>query len=140
MNLTVKIGDRSYTVDVGDLTARPILATVEGQTFEVWPEEQHAAPAVNVPAPAAPRPAAPIAAAPISNGGDAVIIAPIPGVIIEIMVQPGVTVKVGQELCTLEAMKMKNLIRSPREGKISAVHITAGQHVKHRQVLVEFER
>jgi biotin carboxyl carrier protein len=44
----------------------------------------------------------------------------------------------GQELCVLEAMKMKNTIRASRDGEISKVHITVGQHVKHHDILVEY--
>jgi biotin carboxyl carrier protein len=40
MKLRVKIQNRTYEVEVGDLLARPIQATIDGQVFEVWPEEQ----------------------------------------------------------------------------------------------------
>jgi biotin carboxyl carrier protein len=66
------------------------------------------------------------------------VYAPIPGVIIAVSVEPGVKVEVGQEICILEAMKMKNIIRAPRDGEIAAVRVTAGQHVKHHDLLVEF--
>jgi biotin carboxyl carrier protein len=45
---------------------------------------------------------------------------------------------VGDELCTLEAMKMKNVIRAPRAGTIASVKVAVGQHVKHHDVLVEY--
>ena len=64
--------------------------------------------------------------------------APIPGVIISVAVKPGDVVKHGQELCVLEAMKMKNVIRASRAGTISVVHTTAQQHVKHHDVLMEY--
>ncbi len=50
MKLRVRIDDQSYDVEVGDLNTRPILATVEGETFEVWPEENGKAPQAAVPA------------------------------------------------------------------------------------------
>ena len=63
---------------------------------------------------------------------------PIPGVIISIAVQPGSHVSIGQEVCVLEAMKMKNIIRAPRDGKLASVHVTNGQIVKHHDLLVEY--
>ena len=43
MIIRVKIQDKEYEVEIADLNGRPVLATVEGQTFEVWPDEQFAA-------------------------------------------------------------------------------------------------
>jgi biotin carboxyl carrier protein len=67
------------------------------------------------------------------------VLAPIPGVIISIQVKQGDEVSLGQELCVLEAMKMKNTIRSPRAGVIASVNVSSGETVKHHDVLVEFE-
>ncbi len=64
--------------------------------------------------------------------------APIPGVILTVAVQPGASVTPGQELCVLEAMKMRNPICAGRAGIIQTVHVTAGKHVQHREVLMEF--
>ena len=66
------------------------------------------------------------------------VLAPIPGVIIAISVKPGDSVTRGQELCVLEAMKMKNAIRASRDGKIAAILVNVGDHVKNSQVLIEF--
>ncbi|HCU57729.1 MAG TPA: acetyl-CoA carboxylase biotin carboxyl carrier protein subunit, partial [Anaerolineaceae bacterium] len=64
--------------------------------------------------------------------------APLPGVIVAILVKPGDKVSRGQELCTLEAMKMKNAIRSSREGTIASVDVAVGDQVSHGQVLMTF--
>ncbi len=58
--------------------------------------------------------------------------------IVAIAVKPGDAVKPGQELLTLEAMKMKNAIRANRDGVVAAVLVAVGDHVKHGQALVEF--
>jgi glutaconyl-CoA/methylmalonyl-CoA decarboxylase subunit gamma len=146
MNIRVKVCDQNFEVEVGDLNARPILAQIDGETFEVWPEEEAVQPAA-VPAPVrvspasapAPRPApAPAAAAAAPSGGNRVVSAPIPGVIIGVSAKPGDTIAVGQELVTLEAMKMKNAIRATRAGKIANVFVTVGDKVRHGQPLVEF--
>lgn len=156
MIINVKVQGKDYQVEIEDLNARPVLATIEGQTFEVYPDEQFVA-AAPAPAPvAAPAPApqpvqpviekpapAPVAAAPAApaagNGrsGDA-ITAPIPGVIVAVLVKEGASVSQGQELCTLEAMKMKNAIRASHAGKISSIKVAVGDHVRHGQVLMEF--
>ncbi len=73
-----------------------------------------------------------------NSNSSKVVRAPIPGVIVSVAVQPGATVSVGQELCMLEAMKMKNIIRATRSGQIAAVHVSVGQAVKHHDVLMEY--
>jgi biotin carboxyl carrier protein len=145
MKVTVTIDGQTFSVEVGDLHARPIQATVDGQTFEVWPEDaaqaEPTAPLTVAAAanPAPPRPVVTAAAKP-TNGASAAsaITAPIPGVIIAVAVQAGATVRAGQELCTLEAMKMNNTIRAPRDGRISGVAVSVGQSVRQRQVLMEY--
>lgn len=148
MIIRVKIQDKDYAVEISDLNARPVLATIDGQTFEVWPEEQASQPVPS--AAAAPLPAhtaaekpvmaaATPAASPVQNGNSGkAVTAPIPGVIVAISVKEGQSVTQGQELCTLEAMKMKNAIRSLRAGTIGAVKVAVGDHVRHGQVLLEF--
>lgn len=142
MKLTVKIDDQTFPVEIDDLNARPVIATVEGETFEVWPEEVEVETRVAVSAPAptpAPSPARPVVAAPvnISNTSN-VVTAPLPGTIVAIAVKEGAAVKVGQELLTLEAMKMKNSIRASREGQVKAVLVNIGDQVRHGQPLVEY--
>lgn len=143
MKLTVKIDDRSFEVEIDDLDARPVIATIEGETFEVWPEVAAAETPIATPKPAAAPAPAPVravpAAAPVSISDAAkVVTAPLPGTIIAIAVKEGTTVKVGQELLTLEAMKMKNSIRASREGKVKAILVNIGDQVRHGQALVEY--
>jgi biotin carboxyl carrier protein len=64
--------------------------------------------------------------------------APIPGVVVAVKVHVGDMVSVGQELLILEAMKMRNTIRSPRDGQIAVVHVANGQTVNHNDPLIEF--
>jgi glutaconyl-CoA/methylmalonyl-CoA decarboxylase subunit gamma len=147
MKIKVRIDEQEFEVEINDLSARPIVALVDGQCFEVWPEEETASsPAeklvVERPAPT-PRPVvAAVPAAPAAPAGNVdktkTVLAPIPGVILTVAVCAGATVKVGQELCVLEAMKMKNAIRSTRAGMIANVYISEGDHVKHGQVLIDF--
>jgi len=75
----------------------------------------------------------------VSNGDTRSVKAPLPGVIIEIKVSEGDRVAYGQELCVLEAMKMKNTIRANREGRIKKIHAAISDQVQHSAVLMEFE-
>lgn len=146
MKMRVKIEQEEYEVDIQNLNSRPIMATVDGQVFEVWPEEGalpepvKATPAAKVeatPAPAAPAPA-PKPAAPSTGDKSKLVTAPIPGVIISVSVKVGDEVAANQELCILEAMKMKNTIKATRAGKIASVLVSAGENVKHSQPLFEY--
>jgi biotin carboxyl carrier protein len=142
MKLRVKIDEQTFEVEVGDLSARPISAVVDGETFEIWPEEneivvQTAASAIPVPVAREKTPTrpAPVEVAPATSAS---VKAPIPGLIISIAIKEGETVKQGQELCTLEAMKMKNAIRAPRPGVIASIRVSVGDHVKHSQALMDY--
>ncbi|MEN8242433.1 MAG: biotin/lipoyl-containing protein [Chloroflexota bacterium] len=64
--------------------------------------------------------------------------APMPGDIIEIAVKPGDQIGIGDKLLVLEAMKMKNVIRSPQAGKVTAVEVSAAQSVKYGDPLIRF--
>ncbi|MBX3102135.1 MAG: acetyl-CoA carboxylase biotin carboxyl carrier protein subunit [Bacteroidetes bacterium] len=64
--------------------------------------------------------------------------APMPGLIKEILVQPGQAVEKGEPLIILEAMKMENVIKSPTQGTLAAVPVSQGQAVEKNQVLVSF--
>ncbi|BDX39552.1 acetyl-CoA carboxylase biotin carboxyl carrier protein subunit [Tenuifilaceae bacterium CYCD] len=61
---------------------------------------------------------------------------PLPGVILDVHVKPGDTVKVGQRLIVLEAMKMENNIDSDKEGKVIDVKVHKGDSVLEGDVLI----
>ncbi len=67
-----------------------------------------------------------------------VIYAPMPGLILEINVAIGQTVKKEEPLLILEAMKMENVIASPRTGTIKSISVNKGEVVVKRQLLIEF--
>jgi biotin carboxyl carrier protein len=66
------------------------------------------------------------------------VLAPIPGVILTILVKEGDDVAYGQDLCIIEAMKMRNAIKAARTGRIAAVRVAPGQTVNHHDVLMEY--
>ena len=108
--------------------------TVNGNVYEITLEvidksEVKAAPA---PAPVAAAPAP--AAAPVAAGG-ATITAPMPGTILKVNVQNGASVKKGDVLMILEAMKMENEIMAPADGTVASVSVTNGASVEAGTVL-----
>jgi glutaconyl-CoA/methylmalonyl-CoA decarboxylase subunit gamma len=160
MIIKVKIEEQIYEVEISDIRQRPIIAIVEGDEFEIWPEGEPSfhtgrqsfenntntqarmesssqQPAFASSSTSSSKPeekSLPLA----GNGNLLVVRAPIPGVITAVNIHPGEEVSVGQQLCVLEAMKMNNSIRASRAGHIAAVHVTVGQHVKHHDILLEF--
>ena len=97
---------------------------VNGTVYEVEIEEMTGAPA------AAP---APVAAAPAGDGER--VAAPMPGNILSVNVAAGDTVKKGQILMILEAMKMENEIMSPCDGKVTSVAVAKGAAVESGTLL-----
>jgi len=71
--------------------------------------------------------------------GDSRIKAPIPGMIKQVMVKQGQSVEVGQPLIVLEAMKMENEIRAPRNGIVTGLFADQGKTVIRNEVLMEIE-
>lgn len=61
----------------------------------------------------------------------------IPGSIIKVFVKEGQFVTVGENLLVLEAMKMHNLLLAPINGRVSKLHVAAGDKVANKQLLVE---
>ena len=62
-----------------------------------------------------------------------------PGLILEINIELGQSVKADEPLFILEAMKMENIISSPRAGIIKSIAVNKGEAVEKKQLLVEFE-
>lgn len=65
--------------------------------------------------------------------------APMPGLVIEVLVKPGDLVKKGDGLLILEAMKMENMIKSPADVEVKNIVVSAGNAVEKNQLLIEFK-
>jgi glutaconyl-CoA/methylmalonyl-CoA decarboxylase subunit gamma len=143
---------------------KKLMITVNGKRYEVDVEVVHddeaiesqpafrppvrlaaAAPAAVAPAPTArPQAVAPPTAAGGPKGKSAPadkksLTSPINGVILEIPVKEGDTVKQNDILFILEAMKMKTNISSPQNGKIKAIKVRTGDKIEAGQILLTFE-
>lgn len=131
------INGKTLTVSLIERTADRIRFEADGTVHDVSIKpviEQRTA------APAQTRVTAPAAAPAASNGTktDGAVCAPMPGLIVKIAVSEGQSVKSGDTLLVMEAMKMENNISSPCDGQISKIHVQPGNEVQARQVLVSF--
>ena len=106
---------------------------MNGTDYQVELEEAPAAAPVQAPAAApvqaAPSPAPAPAASPAPSGAGKAVTSPLPGVIIAVKVNVGDTVKAGQEVAVLEAMKMENSIEATHDGKVTAINVAKGDSV-----------
>jgi len=68
-----------------------------------------------------------------------ILMCPMPGLIVKIDVQVGEEVQEGQALCTVEAMKMENILRADRKAKVKKVNVKAGDSLAVDETIMEFE-
>lgn len=73
------------------------------------------------------------------DAGALEIHAPMPGLVLRVLVEPGQQVAAGAGLLVLEAMKMENELRAPNAGTIKALHASPGDAVGKNDLLIEFE-
>ena len=124
-----KINGNEYSVAIIDLEGNTAAVEVNGVSYKVdiltegftaAPARPAAKPAVAAPAPAAePAPA----------GKGTAVQSPLPGVILDIKVAVGDTVKAGQTVAILEAMKMENSINAECDGVITAIKVAKGDNI-----------
>ena len=120
--------------------------TVNGTPYNVTVEEGGAsasAPVASAPAPAAapaaPAPQAAPQAAPKAvpaAAGSVKVDAPMPGNILDVKVSNGASVKAGQVLVILEAMKMENEIVAPQDGTVASINVNKGDTVEAGQTII----
>ncbi|MRX63840.1 biotin/lipoyl-containing protein [Maribacter luteus] len=132
------IQNNNYNVKILSHEGNIIEMEVNGTSYSVkMKEETKKAKTPTLVRAASKRPAEPLKVNPGSSKTK--IVAPIPGVVLSLDVKVGDTIKVGDRLLVLEAMKMENNIASEKAGTVTAVNVNVGQQVLQNEVMIELE-
>jgi biotin carboxyl carrier protein len=140
----VRVNSRTYILEVeGGETDRkmPSPATLAPSARSA-PEASFPAPAASaVLSPTKPLPHVerPVHARLGPTPGPGQITAPMPGIVLKVLVKEGQSVGAGEALLILEAMKMENEIQAAKGGKIKEIHVEAGEEVRAGDPLVDLE-
>ena len=67
------------------------------------------------------------------------LLCPMPGLLVSMSVKDGDFIEEGQILCSVEAMKMENVFRAEKKGKVKKVNVVAGDSLAVDDVIIEFE-
>lgn len=129
MKYKVTLNSKVYEVEVEEGTAMLV------DEYEAYVPAPAPAPVAAAPVPAAaPAPAPAPAAAPQAAGE--VVASPLPGTVLQVKVSAGETVKAGQLLLIIEAMKMENEVLAPRDGTVAQIVAAKGATVNTGDALV----
>ena len=146
--LKVKVRDRWFTVEVGDLTGNPVRVLVDGDPVDVDIEGLRAIrkkPSLPVPQSAEASRASGREAnrypktTPTTPTATKTFRSPMPGIILSVSVKIGDQVVTGDEVCVLEAMKMQQVLRADWTGIVRAIHVEPGQQVSDGDPIAELE-
>jgi biotin carboxyl carrier protein len=72
----------------------------------------------------------------VAAGGEFQLKAPMPGLIVSVLIEDGQAIEKGQVLVVLESMKMQNELKAPRAGTVERIRVKAGETVEQRQILL----
>jgi biotin carboxyl carrier protein len=141
----IRIGDRVFEVDFVSVSGQPVFSLIldgksyeafvyqgdenwevllRGQQYQVQVEDERE------------KRLKTSAGGGSAEGGEFQLKAPMPGLVISILVEEGQEVKKGQVLLVLESMKMQNELKAPRDGVIGRVRVKAGESVEQKQSLL----
>lgn len=133
--LKVKVGDRWYTVEVGDLKGSSVQVLVDGEPVRVDLDNLRSEGKLSsgdAPQATAPTPST-------QSRSRNLVRAPMPGMILSIDVRVGERVSAGSKVCVLEAMKMEQVLLAPEDGEVKAVHVQQGQNVTIGETIIELD-
>lgn len=138
----IKINDRTYDVNVGRIMDDTVDVTLDGKTYQVEVEapmrkasktpvikrNHQVINAAEVPDRTSP---------PSISTGTGEVIAPLPGLILKILVKEGDEVDEGQPVAIMEAMKMENEIESPSSGTVAEIIVSEGENILENAVIMK---
>jgi biotin carboxyl carrier protein len=140
MKITIEIDGTAHEVEVEERESY-YRVTVDGVSHRARiaekPDNSSMKAQSSPPGPLAQSP--PPSPQPSSQLLSGTITAPMPGTILKIQVSPGASVKMGDVLLTLEAMKMENEITSPSTGTVKEILVSQGQTVNAGDALLHME-
>jgi biotin carboxyl carrier protein len=142
-----KINGNKYSVEISDIEENIAHVEVNGTPYDIEMETPVSAqkpavkPVVKPVTKAAPAPATPVSIPPAqtAKSGGSILKSPLPGVILDVFVRVGDTVKAGQRVILLEAMKMENNIDADKEGVIKEIKVQRNDAVMEGDVLIVIE-
>ncbi|MDV7186201.1 biotin/lipoyl-containing protein [Lutibacter sp. TH_r2] len=131
-----KVNATGYTVNVKSHEDNIINLEVNGTSYDVeLKQDKKTTKTPTLVRAASKRPAEPLKVNPKSNKTK--IVAPIPGIVLSLDVKVGDTLKIGDRMLVLEAMKMENNIVCEKAGTITAINVSIGQQVLQDEVMIE---
>lgn len=143
MKYVATLNGKRYEVEIERVEEyRPLTAAEIASGVTAPAKPVVAAPAPAAPAPAAapvapaPTPAAPAPAAPAASGNGETVVSPLPGTVLDVKVNVGDTVKLGQVVVVLEAMKMETEVVAGCDGTVESILIKKGDAVDTDAALV----
>ncbi len=118
------VDDKEYKIDLKDIgrQAEPVIKTIDKTPVETTARKKEIIPKT-----------------PLQGSGNGVS-APLPGLIVDILVKENTSVKSGQTIAIMEAMKMENQIQAPHDGTISKIFVNKGDSVAEGDIILEIER
>ena len=138
-----RINGNLYSVKIGDIDNNLAQVEVNGVPYKIQLEKtEKPVTIVTAPRPsAAPRTesGAKVIAKPQVAAGGIQVKAPLPGVVMQVPVKVGDTVKASDTVVVLEAMKMENAIHAGNDGKVASIAVTPGDSVLEGAVLITLE-
>jgi glutaconyl-CoA/methylmalonyl-CoA decarboxylase subunit gamma len=138
----IKINDRTYTVNIGRIMDDSLDITLDGRKFKVDVEapmkKASKTPVIKrhhqvINAAEVPNRTSP----PGVSAGSGDVVAPLPGIILKLLVKEGDTVSEGQPTAIMEAMKMENEIESPVSGTVEKILVSEGDSILENAVLMK---
>lgn len=144
----VRVGDRLLTVDFESVSGQPVFSLIldgksyesfvyqgeedwevllRGRQFQVKVEDER------------DKRLRAAAGGGVAEGGEFHLKAPMPGLVVTVLVEEGQQVKKGQVLLILESMKMQNELKAPRDGMVDRIRVKAGESVEQKQTMLSVQ-
>ncbi len=118
------VDDKEYKINLKDIgrQAEPLIKTIDKSPVETTIKKKGIIPKTTI------------------QGSGNGVPAPLPGLIVDILVKENSSVKSGQTIAIMEAMKMENQIQAPHDGSISKIFVNKGDSVAEGDIILEIER